>query len=264
MEGNSYFLPLHNEKPYTPFEFDIRMSHNELKMKILGEKLDKDIYNSMRASQNLPIIENPIPNVNLYTNHEPYMSRFNPYKFNDNSFKITKNSFKILQSYSHLGRLNDPNLFKKQNKMIRNNKSLPDLSNRMYLQKPEDYASHGLDKKNFFTYKKDNDIVASRSQNINTNFYKNYNGIMHNFLNGHNDNNSCLSNRFNKINYNKRYGDISKNIDKSIISNMYFSPGKYNYKLKYADLENNRKKLFRFSPHRMYNSQLTFPQRDIF
>ena len=56
MEGNGYFMPLRNSRRYTPYEFDLKMSHNEDRMNRLGKIIDQDIYFTLMSRKKTPTV----------------------------------------------------------------------------------------------------------------------------------------------------------------------------------------------------------------
>ena len=132
MEGNKYFLPLKNEKRFTPYEFDNMMSRNENRMDTLGKIIDQDIYNCMMADRKTPLVLTPkliLDNGNGMNAIRPKIKTNN---FNSQSQQIFKNplrevsneSFRILQNPRHMNSMQRQQFINEENNMINNNKEL--------------------------------------------------------------------------------------------------------------------------------------------
>ena len=138
MEGNKYFLPLKNEKRYTPYEFDKLMSHNENRMDTLGKIIDLDIYNCMMKDRRTPLVLTPqliLDNSSNLNSIGPKISKNNftsqSHHFLRNSLREDSNeSFKILNNSSPQRQ----KYINEENNMINNNKELQNTLNSKFTQ----------------------------------------------------------------------------------------------------------------------------------
>ena len=80
-------MPLRNSRRYTPYEFDLKMSHNEDRMNRLGKIIDQDIYFTLMSRKKTPNASGAM-NFNLK----------NDIMKKDNLMEISSNSFKIPRS----------------------------------------------------------------------------------------------------------------------------------------------------------------------
>ena len=95
MEGNGYFMPLKNEKKYSPYEFDNIMSKKENNMDNLGKKIDQDIYNNAKmVEKKTPLVLTP----KLMLNNNSNNIKDN-YNYNINGINLS-NSIKKYPSTS--------------------------------------------------------------------------------------------------------------------------------------------------------------------
>ena len=128
MEGNGYFMPLRNSRRYTPYEFDLKMSHNEDRMNRLGKIIDQDIYFTLMSKKKMPNVSGENYVIENNKEYKPLNQNLNTMNFNlkndpmkkDNLMEISNNSFKIPRSPLY----NNPNqirLFREQEKEIMNN-----------------------------------------------------------------------------------------------------------------------------------------------
>ena len=128
MEGNGYFMPLRNSRRYTPYEFDLKMSHNEDRMNRLGKIIDQDIYFTLMSRKKTPNASGENYVVENNKEYKPLNQNLNTMNFNlkndimkkDNLMEISSNSFKIPRSPLY----NNPNQmrqFREQEKEDMNN-----------------------------------------------------------------------------------------------------------------------------------------------
>ena len=128
MEGNGYFMPLRNSRRYTPYEFDLKMSHNEERMNRLGKIIDQDIICTLMSSRKTPNVSGQNYVVENNKEYKPLNQNLNTINFNnkndtlkkDNFVEISNNSFKIPRSPIY----NNPNQmrqYREQEKEVMNN-----------------------------------------------------------------------------------------------------------------------------------------------
>ena len=128
MEGNGYFMPLRNSRRYTPYEFDLKMSHNEERMNRLGKIIDQDIICTLMSSRKTPNASGQNYVVENNKEYKPLNQNLNTINFNnkndtlkkDNFVEISNNSFKIPRSPIY----NNPNQmrqYREQEKEVMNN-----------------------------------------------------------------------------------------------------------------------------------------------
>ena len=128
MEGNGYFMPLRNSRRYTPYEFDLKMSHNEERMSRLGKIIDQDIICTLMSSRKTPNVSGQNYVVENNKEYKPLNQNLNTINFNnkndtlkkDNFVEISNNSFKIPRSPIY----NNPNQmrqYREQEKEVMNN-----------------------------------------------------------------------------------------------------------------------------------------------
>ena len=128
MEGNGYFMPLRNSRRYTPYEFDLKMSHNEERMNRLGKIIDQDIIYTLMSSRKTPNVSGQNYVVENNKEYKPLNQNLNTINFNnkndtlkkDNFVEISNNSFKIPRSPIY----NNPNQmrqYREQEKEVMNN-----------------------------------------------------------------------------------------------------------------------------------------------
>lgn len=216
MEGNGYFMNLRNRKRYTPYEFDLKMSHNEERMNRLGKIIDQDIYYSLMTHKKTPIAPSSGPNYVVENNKEfiPLNPNFNPKNEiikKENTIQITNNSFKIPRS----PRYNNPNQirqYKDQENEIFNNNREYDNNNQnerfMNFENNEQNNPYQRRNNNFNELKMDNQ----------------YPKMINNENNLRNKNNMRFRDYDNDMNSrNKRYNDFEEEQPRIFNNNNYRS-----------------------------------------
>lgn len=196
MEGNKYFLPLKNEKRYTPFEFDKLMSHNENRMDSLGKRIDLDIYNNMMKDRRTPLVLTPQLILDNSNNFNSIGPKINQNNFTSQSQNIIRNplrevpneSFKILQTSPPERK----KYINKEDYMINNNKELQNTLNDKFTQfnpdeeinshwKYDGPSSYNMEKKhyprisnngNYFRNRNDEPVKINRND-FNEDLYNN-------------------------------------------------------------------------------------------
>ena len=79
MEGNGYLMPLRNNRRYTPYEFDLKMSQNEERMNRLGKIIDQDIFYSLMSNRKTPsVTSGPNYVVENKKEYNPLNANINP------------------------------------------------------------------------------------------------------------------------------------------------------------------------------------------
>jgi len=144
MEGNGYFMPLRNEKRFTPYEFDNLMSRNENRMDTLGKIIDQDIYNCMMSDRKTPLVLTPKLILDN-SNNNPISQTRKGNNFNNQSQpnlkstlrEINNESFNILRSPRSPRNINSyqsQNFRNDQTNRIDNNKDLEYNGNNDFIQ----------------------------------------------------------------------------------------------------------------------------------
>ena len=121
-------MPLRNSRRYTPYEFDLKMSHNEDRMNRLGKIIDQDIYFTLMSRKKTPNTSGENYVVENNKEYKPLNQNLNTMNFNlkndimkkDNLMEISSNSFKIPRSplYSNPNQMRQ---FREQEKEDMNN-----------------------------------------------------------------------------------------------------------------------------------------------
>ena len=198
MEGNKYFLPLKNEKRYTPYEFDKLMSHNEDRMDSLGKIIDLDIYNCMMKDRRTPLVLTPqliLDNSNNLNSIRPKINKIN---FTSQSQHILRNPLKEVSNES-FKILNSPSIqrqahIKEENNMINYNKELQNALNDKFTQfdpeqennsnwKYDGPSSYNMEKKHFprmlnngnYFRNRNNEPIKINRNDFNEDLYNNKN-----------------------------------------------------------------------------------------
>jgi len=207
MEGNGYFMPLRNSRRYTPYEFDLKMSHNEDRMNRLGKIIDQDIYFTLMSRKKTPNTSGENYVVENNKEYKPLNQNLNTMNFNlkndimkkDNLMEISSNSFKIPRSplYSNPNQMRQ---FREQEKEDMNNEG----RYRNYNPNERFMNNQNDEQINFYQKRNNNDFN-------NYNMNNQYPRIM--------DNENTLRNknmdRFREysnanVNINKRYNDYEE------------------------------------------------------
>ena len=207
MEGNGYFMPLRNSRRYTPYEFDLKMSHNEERMNRLGKIIDQDIICTLMSSRKTPNVSGQNYVVENNKEYKPLNQNLNTINFNnkndtlkkDNFVEISNNSFKIPRSPIY----NNPNQmrqYREQEKEVMNNEG----RYKNYNPNERFMKNENGEQINFYEKRNNNDFN-------NYNMNNQYPRIMDNENNLRNRNIECFRDYNNDNEFrNKRYNDYEE------------------------------------------------------
>ena len=301
MEGNGYLMPLRNNRRYTPYEFDLKMSQNEERMSRLGKIIDQDIFYSLMSHRKTPSVTTG-PNYVVENKKEfnPLNSNFNPNNFSrrkemtprNDLMKISSNSFKIPRSPGY-DTINPVRQFREPEKeMLNDNRRyannniqderLFDEPTNSFRKRNNDNQFNDFIKENKYPRMMNNEFNNSR--NVNNNKYNDFDYEMANKrFSPYNqprrliNNNNFRSQEISKINYDVPKSPINYEAKEE---NNYMNNGyKNSFRERMNDINlndmkpNNKQKLYNPNEQRygmgnnnirrkFYNSQLNFPPKE--
>ena len=298
MEGNGYLMPLRNNRRYTPYEFDLKMSQNEERMNRLGKIIDQDIFYSLISHRKTPsvttgpnyVVENKKEYNPLNTNiNLKDFNRKNEITYKNSLMEVSNNSFKIPRSPRY-DTINQTRRFMDQEQEILNNdrRFMNNNQNERFTDEQINNYRNRNDNNDFNEYSNENNYPRMRN-NQNNNPRNNmrfneFNNEMRKDNRRYNDYEEPR--RFN--NYNFRSQEISKtnnyNVQRSPVNfeekeedymnNRYknsfrermndidLNDMKFNNDPNYFNKKNQRFGKITNSPRRFYNSQLNFPPKE--
>ena len=299
MEGNGYLMPLRNNRRYTPYEFDLKMSQNEERMNRLGKIIDQDIFYSLISHRKTPsvttgpnyVVENKKEYNPLNTNiNLKDFNRKNEITYKNSLMEVSNNSFKIPRSPRY-DTINQTRRFMDQEQEILNNDRRFRNNNqneRFMDEQINNYRNRNDNNNNDFNeYSNENNyprMMNNQNNNPRNNMrFNEFNNEMRKDNRRYNDYEEPR--RFN--NYNFRSQEISKTNNYNVprnpmnyeeegnyMNNRYknsfrermndidLNDMKFNNDPNYFNKKNQRYGKITNSPRRFYNSQLNFPPKE--
>ena len=244
MEGNGYLLPLRNNRRYTPYEFDLKMSQNEERMSRLGKIIDQNIFYSLMSQRKTPsvtsgpnyVVENkkeynPL-NKNLKMKNYNLKTEITP---RNNLMEVSNNSFKIPRSPRY-DNINQAKPFREQDQEMMNNDRRFGNNNQKerFMDEPNN------------NYRNSNNNIKDLDECNNGN---NYPIIMNNERNNSrnnmryeefNDDMRSGNNRYNDFEEPRRYNNIFRSQEISKTNNYDIPRSPMNYDKNEGTYMNNR------------------------
>ena len=249
MEGNGYLMPLRNNRRYTPYEFDLKMSQNEERMNRLGKIIDQDIFYSLMSNRKTPsVTTGPNYVVENKKEYNPLNANINPNIFSrrkertpsNDLMRISHDSFKIPRNPGY-DTINPAKQFRDPEKELIND-------NRRYINNNQDERFidepiNGYQKRN--NENRYNDFIDENK----------YPRMMNNRLNNPRNENDKIYNDFDYEMGNKRYNDYNE--PRRFINNNNFRSqeiSKINYDIPKSPMNYEAKEVNNYMNNRYKNS----------